>query len=305
MKDLIIIGSGPAGLTAAIYAARAKLSPLVIAGTLWGGQLMTTTEVENFPGFPDGIQGPELMQRMLDQAMKFGSEILYEDVIKVELKSDVKKVYTHQKMFESKSVIISSGAMPRKLGIPGESEFWSKGVSSCATCDGAFYKGKQVAVIGGGDSAMEEAIFLTKFASKVYIIHRRDQFRASKIMVDKAASNEKIQFIFNTEVKEILGNQFVEKIKIYNNQENTESILDVDGVFLAIGHIPMTSFLNEELALDEGGYIKVINEVYTDVPGVFIAGDVQDHVFRQAITAAGSGCKAAIACERWLESLKK
>jgi thioredoxin reductase (NADPH) len=300
MHELIIIGSGPAGLTAAIYAARARLNPIVIAGTIWGGQLMTTTEVENFPGFPEGIQGPELMQKMLEQAQKFGAEIKFTDVTTVDLTGEVKKVHTVDEVLEARAVIIATGAEPKKLGIKGESEFWSRGVSSCATCDGAFYKNLKVAVVGGGDSAMQEATFLTRFASKVYVIHRRDEFRASKIMIEKARANEKIEFILNTEIKEVMGSEFVEKLKIFNNKTNVESELEVDGMFLAIGHTPMSKFLDGQLESSDEGYVVVKNEVYTNIEGVFVAGDVEDHIFRQAITAAGAGCKAAIAAERWL-----
>ncbi|RMD76836.1 thioredoxin-disulfide reductase [Candidatus Dojkabacteria bacterium] len=302
MRDLLIIGSGPAGLTAAIYAARARLNPLLIAGSVWGGQLMSTTDVENFPGFVEGIKGPELIENMMRQAQKFGAEIKFIDAIKVDVKDEIKKVYTNEGTFESRSIIIATGAQPRKLGIKGEQEFWGRGVSSCATCDGAFYKDKIVAVVGGGDTAMEEAEFLTRFASKVYLIHRRDQFRASKIMVERAKSNTKIEFILNTEVKEILGVKSVEKLRIYNNQLNLESDLFVSGLFLAVGHIPMSDFLQNQLDIDEEGYVITKNEVYTNIEGVFVAGDVEDKVFRQAITAAGSGAKAAIAAERWLSS---
>lgn len=303
-SEIIIIGSGPAGLTAAIYAARANLNPILIAGTTWGGQLMTTTEVENFPGFIDGILGPDLMTRMLKQAEKFGTKVVYEDATKIE-KNNSFTVYTYQNSYKSKSVIIATGATPKKLGIKGEEQFWAKGVSTCATCDGAFFKGKTVAVVGGGDSAMEESTFLTRFASKVYIIHRKNEFRASKFMQEKVKSNPKIEIIFNTEVKEILGENTVKKLLLQNSINGESSELEVDGVFLAIGHIPVTDFIKKEIELDQNGYIKAINGVKTNIEGVFVAGDVEDFRYKQAITAAGAGCKAALEAEKWLSELGK
>src|SRR5690606_2730975 len=310
MRELIIVGSGPAGLTAAIYAARANLKPLLLAGFSWGGQLMNTTIIENFPGFPEGIEGPKLMENMLKQAEKFGTEIKYENVVKVDLSEDIKSIKTDSGEYQAKSVIFAMGSEPRKLMIPGEDEFYGRGVSTCATCDGAFYKDKVVAVIGGGDSAMEESTFLTKFASKVYLIHRGNEFRASKIMADRAKNNPKIEILFNTEVKEVIGGpsendpnlKVVKKIKLFNNKENSESELYVDGVFLAIGHIPVTGVLKDKLPLDDHGYVTPLSfgSVKTNIPGVFVAGEVQDHTYKQAITTAADGCKAAIEAERWL-----
>jgi thioredoxin reductase (NADPH) len=300
-RNLIIIGSGPAGLTAAIYAARASLKPLVLAGITWGGQLMNTTEVENFPGFPDGIQGPELMERMMKQAKKFGAEVRYEQANIVDLKGDPKTIKTDENEYHAKSVIIATGAMPRKLGIPGEDKFYGRGVSTCATCDAAFYRDKVVTIVGGGDSAMEEASFLTRFAKKVYLIHRRDEFRASQIMQDRVKANEKIEIIYNTEVKEVLGEETVQKIKLFNNSKNNESELEVDGMFLAIGHIPVTEFLKNQIEVTEDGYAIADNDVETAIDGVFVSGDVHDEVYRQAITAAGMGCMASLRAQRWLE----
>lgn len=301
MEKLIIIGSGPAGLTAAIYSARADLKPIVLAGEQFGGQLMSTTDVENFPGFPEGVKGPELMMNMIKQAERFGAVMKYQSVSKVELEGEIKKVYAGNEIYESTAVIIATGASPRKLNIPGEDKFWGKGVSTCATCDAAFYREKVVAVIGGGDSAMEEATFLTKFAKKVFVIHRRDTFRASKIMVERTLNNPKVEVIWNTEVKEVLGSGKVEKLKLWNVLENKESELIVDGFFLAIGHIPNTGYLEGQLETDEQGYIKVTDHTKTSLEGVFVGGDVQDHHYRQAITASAMGCMAAMDTEKWLE----
>jgi thioredoxin reductase (NADPH) len=303
IHEVIIIGSGPAGLTAALYAARARLNPIVIAGSVWGGQLMTTTIVENYPGFPDGINGPDLMENMRKQAENFGAKVLNLDVTKVSLDKEVKEVHVGDKIFKSKSVIIATGASPRLLNIPGEQEFWAKGVSSCATCDGAFFRNKVVAVVGGGDSAVEEASFLTRFATKVYVIHRRGEFRASKIMQERLTTDPKIEVILNTEIKEVLGSTKVEGLKLFNNVTNVESELPVNGMFLAIGHIPNTAFLDDQLELNPEKYLIAEHGVYTGIDGVFVAGDVEDHMFRQAITAAGAGCKAAIVAERWLQTL--
>lgn len=304
INEVIIIGSGPAGLTAALYAARARLSPLVIAGSIWGGQLMTTTIVENYPGFPEGINGPDLMENMRKQAENFGAKIINVDVTKVNLNQDIKEVFVGDTMYQAKVVILATGASPRLLNIPGEKEFWAKGVSSCATCDGAFFRNKVVAVVGGGDSAIEEASFLTRFATKVYVIHRRDEFRASKIMQERLTTDPKIEVILNTEIKEVLGSTKVQALKLFNKESNSESELAVDGLFLAIGHIPNTAFLDEQLKLNPEKYLIADNGVYTGIDGVFVAGDVEDHVYRQAITAAGAGCKAAISAERWLQTLK-
>lgn len=303
IHNVVIIGSGPAGLTAAIYLARANLKPVVIAGLEFGGQLMNTTEVENFPGFPEGIMGPELMQKMLKQAERFGAEIKFINADKVDFSSDEKKVYSGEQVFNARSIVLATGASPKKLNLESESKYWGKGVSSCATCDGAFYKGKVVAVIGGGDSAMEEALFLTRFASKVYVIHRRNEFRASQIMQDRVLKHEKIEPIWDSEVVEVLGNEnIVTGLRLKNIQTSKESELSVDGMFLGIGHTPTTSFLQGSVDLDEQGYIKVSDNTHTNIEGVFVAGDVHDHKYRQAITAAGMGCMAALDVEKWLES---
>jgi thioredoxin reductase (NADPH) len=304
-EKVIIIGSGPAGLTAGIYTARAMLSPLLLAGSAMGGQLMTTTDVENFPGFPEGILGPELMQRMLQQAERFGTRILYEDAVRVNLREHPFTVETSAgNVFRCLALIIATGASPRRLGLPSEEKFFGRGVSTCATCDGWFYRDKVVCVIGGGDSAMEEALYLTHHASKVYVIHRRDQLRASKIMQERAFKNPKIEFIWNTVVTEILGDQTVTGVRLKNVKTGEESELPLDGVFLAIGHEPNTKLFEGQLELDERGYIVVDRYQRTSVPGVFAAGDCHDHTFRQAITAAGFGCAAAIMAERWLGELE-
>lgn len=299
-RKLVIVGSGPSGLTAAIYAARAELKPLVLMGSSWGGQLMSTTDVENFPGFPKGIQGPELIAAMVEQAERFGAELVYTDMESIEVDQRPFTINTTDKQYKTEAVIIATGARPRKLNIPGESEFWSKGVSSCATCDGAFFRDREVAVIGGGDSAMEEALFLTKFASKVYLIHRRDEYRASKIMQQRVVDNDKIERIMNTNVVEVQGSDAVEKLILedVNSQQRRE--LSVQGMFLAIGHIPETEKLNGVLDVDELGYLQTVDHSMSSIEGIFIAGDVQDHRYRQAITAAGAGCMAAIDVERWM-----
>jgi thioredoxin reductase (NADPH) len=304
-EKVIIIGSGPAGLTAGIYTARAMLSPLLLAGSAMGGQLMTTTDVENFPGFPEGILGPELMQRMLQQAERFGTRVLYEDAVRVNLREHPFTVETSAgNVFRCLALIIAAGASPRRLGLPSEEKFFGRGVSTCATCDGWFYRDKVVCVIGGGDSAMEEALYLTHHASKVYVIHRRDQLRASKIMQERAFKNPKIEFIWNTVVTEILGDQTVTGVRLKNVKTGEESELPLDGVFLAIGHEPNTKLFEGQLELDERGYIVVDRYQRTSVPGVFAAGDCHDHTFRQAVTAAGFGCAAAIMAERWLGELE-
>lgn len=301
MNDLIIIGSGPAGLTAAIYAARANLKPIVFAGLEFGGQLMGTTLVENFPGFVDGIDGPVLMQNMMKQAEKYGAKIEYINVESVEFNTPIKKVVAAGKEYQARAVIIATGASARKLGIESEAKYWGRGVSTCATCDGAFYKEKVVAVVGGGDSAIEEATFITRFASKVYLIVRRNELRASQIMQDKIKANPKVEIIWNSEVKEVLGDgKLVNALKLFNNNENKESELKVDGLFLAIGHIPNTKIFQGILDLDEEGYLIVKDNTKTKYEGVFVAGDVKDRSYRQAITAAGMGCMAALDAERFL-----
>jgi thioredoxin reductase (NADPH) len=299
-RNVVIIGSGPAGYTAGIYTGRANLKPLLLAGYGAGGQLMTTTEVENFPGFPEGIQGPDLMENMRKQAERFGSEILFKDVTKVDLSKHPFEVTYEDTTVQAKSIIISTGAGPRKLGIESEQRLWGKGVTSCTTCDGAFYKGKEVAVIGGGDSAMEEAVFLTRFANKVTVVHRREEFRASKIMEDRARHNPKISWALNKSIEEVLGNGKVSGLKLKDTKTNQYSELKVDGLFLAIGHIPNSSLFKGVLNMDADGYILTDGKMQTSVPGVFASGDVVDRTFRQAITAAGNGCKAALEAERWL-----
>ena len=302
-RNIIIIGGGPAGYTAAIYAARANLKPLVLAGYSAGGQLMTTTDVENFPGFPEGIMGPDLMENMKKQAERFGAEILYKDVTKVDFSKHPFTVTYEDTTVSAKAIIISTGAGPRKLGIESEQKLWGKGVTSCATCDGAFYKGKEVAVIGGGDSAMEEASFLTRFANKVTVVHRREDFRASKIMEDRARKNPKIAWALNKTIEEVLGNGKVSGLRLKDTKTAQESELKVDGLFLAIGHIPNSALFKGVVKTDEEGYILVDAKTQTSIPGVFACGDVVDRTFRQAITAAGSGCASAISAERYLESL--
>lgn len=299
--DVIIIGSGPAGNTAAIYTARANLKTLVIEGWQPGGQLTTTTEVENFPGFKNGIQGPQLMNEMREQAKRFGAEYLTKEVTKVDFSSRPFKIYADKEEYQSKSVIISTGAKPRRLGITSESRLWGKGVSACATCDGFFFKGKTVAVSGGGDAAMEEGTFLTKFCPKVYIINRSEQFRASDIMLNRAKANEKIEILTNKAIDEILGEDKVTGLRLKDTQSDKTSEITVDGVFLAIGHIPVTDLFKDQLELDKMGFIVHKNRTMTSVEGVFAAGDVVDHRYRQAITSAGMGCQASIDVEKWLQ----
>ena len=304
MENVIIIGTGCAGYTAAIYTARANLTPLLISGTQPGGQLTTTTEVENFPGFPDGIMGPDMMMNMQKQAEKFGARIEYATVEAITKETDgTFKVKTGGGVLEAKTVIIATGAAPRHLGMPNEKELIGHGLTSCATCDGAFYRDVPVAVIGGGDSACEEAGFLTRFASKVYLIHRRDELRASKIMADRALENAKIEPVWNTGVTEYLTNEKGEMraVKLKNLVDDSESELEVECVFVAIGHVPNSSFVSGLVDLDENGYIiQVPGRTATKTPGLYAAGDVADHFYRQAITAAGQGCAAALEAERYL-----
>ena len=304
-RKVIIIGSGPAGLTAAIYSARANLNPLVFEGPQPGGQLTITTDVENYPGFPNGIMGPEMMDEFRKQAKRFGAECLFQMVDKVDFSKKPFSVWSNGKKHESDSVIISTGASARLLGLDAEQKLMGHGVSACATCDGFFYKNKNVVVIGGGDSAMEEATFLTKFASKVTIIHRRDQFRASKIMVERALKNPKIQIKYNFIVKDIIGDKEsgVRSIEIEDIVSNKTSNFKCDGVFLAIGHIPNTELFNDSIKLDDNGYIKTMpDSTLTNIDGIFACGDVQDNIYKQAVTAAGSGCMAALDAEKWLEN---
>lgn len=305
MREVIIIGSGPAGLTAAIYTARANLKPLVIGGLTYGGQLMNTTEVENYPGFPEGIMGPELMQNFIDQAKRFDAEIIMKDATKVELNGKTKKVWVGDEVYESKAIILATGAEPKKLNLPSEEKYWGKGVSSCATCDGAFFRNVEVAVVGGGDSAAEEATFLTRFASKVHLIVRKDQLKASKIMQDRVKDNAKIEIHWNSEILKVTGDENrVTGLNLLNNKSNETSSLDVNALFLAIGHIPNVNLVQGIIQQDELGYLETqAGTTFTNIDGVFVAGDVKDHRYRQAITAAGMGCMAAIDTERWLETI--
>jgi thioredoxin reductase (NADPH) len=303
VREVIIVGSGPAGYTAAIYAARAGLNPLLIASSVEaGGELMKTTEVENYPGFPDGTMGPDLMMQFQAQAERFGTEILMQDVTEVDLKGETKIVKTgNGETFEAKTVILATGAAYRELGIPREKELSGHGVSWCATCDGFFFREKTIAVVGGGDSAMEEANFLTRFASKVYVIHRKDSLRASKIMQDRAMANPKIEFIWNTEVTELLGEVKLEGVGLRNTVSGEESKMDLDGLFIAIGNDPRIWLVENQLELTEDRFIKVDGRTSkTSIPGVFACGDVIDPTYRQAITAAGSGCVAALDAEHYL-----
>ncbi|MGE3279120.1 MAG: thioredoxin-disulfide reductase [Candidatus Altimarinota bacterium] len=300
MYDSIIIGSGPAGLTAAIYNARADMKVLCIEGNTPGGQLMLTTEVENFPGFPKGITGPEMMKLFRDQAERFGTEFITKNATKVDFSGAVKKVYVDDQVYETKTVIIATGSKAKWLEVPGEKEFQSKGISACATCDGFFFKGKKVIVIGGGDTAMEEATFLTKFAEKVTVIHRRDELKASKIMQQRAFDNPKIDFIWNTTVEEFTGTTKLEGVKLHNLITDERTEMPIEGAFLGIGHTPATQIFEGHVDMDEKGYIKRTQHSMTSVAGVFVSGDVYDHRYMQAITAAGMGCEAAIDAERWL-----
>jgi thioredoxin reductase (NADPH) len=306
LNDVIIIGSGCAGLTAAIYAGRANLKPIVIDGYEPGGQLSLTTMVENFPGFPEGILGPDLIENMRKQAQRFGTEFKAGAITEVDFTRRPFKISAGSDVFETRALIIAAGATARMIGLESERKLIGYGVSTCATCDGYFFRGKEIAVVGGGDSAMEEANFLSKFASRVHLLHRRSEFRASKIMVDRARANEKIQFVTPVVVEEILdvAKGGVENLKLRNTQTNETTILPVEGVFIAIGHEPNTKVYRGKLDMDENGYLVTHDGSQTNVPGVFAAGDVQDHRYRQAVTAAGSGCMAAIDAEKFLEAHK-
>ena len=304
IHDVIIVGSGPAGYTAAIYAARAELAPVVFEGVEFGGSLMTTTEVENFPGFAEGIQGPELMDQMRSQAERFGADLRMDDVDRMDLTGDVKSVWVGDEEHKARAVILATGAAPRYLGVPGEKELLGHGVSSCATCDGFFFRDHDIAVIGGGDSAMEEATFLTKFAKSVTIVHRREEFRASAIMLERARANEKIRFATNKVVDEVVGDGSVSGLKLKDTVTGEISELPVTAMFVAIGHDPRSQMVADQVDVDESGYVKVASpSTRTSLPGVFAAGDLVDSHYQQAITAAGTGCTAAIDAEHYLASL--
>ena len=300
MHDVIIIGAGPAGYTAGIYCSRARHDTLLISGILPGGQLMNTTDVENYPGFSDGIMGPDLMTVMRKQTEKMGTKIIDDEVTSVDFKNRPLKVKTASEEFEARAVIVCTGAYPRKIGLDGEQTFAGKGVSYCATCDGAFFRDQELIVVGGGDSAMEESIFLTKFASVVHIVHRKEEFRASKIMQERALSNEKIKVHFNSTVKEIHGDQKFQQVVLNNTKTNEDKILEAGGLFIAIGHEPNSAVFQDQIELDGNGYIIIKNNTETSVSGVFCAGDVHDHRYRQAVTAAGFGCMAAIDVDKYL-----
>jgi len=304
MEKVIIVGSGPAGLTAAIYLARANLHPLVISGPEPGGQLIYTTEVENFPGFDQGVLGPELMIKMRQQAEKFGAKFVGSEVISAEFSQKPYKIVTESESFTAPCIIIASGAKPRTLQLKNENLYLSKGVHTCATCDGAFYKGKKIVVVGGGDSAMTESIFLTKFAEKVFIVHRGQELNASEIMQNRVTKNPKIEVMYNTEVKEYLGDGKIEAVQLMNNKNDQSWELKIDAIFLAIGQIPNSRPFINQLTLDKIGYIEATNNIFTKKEGVFVAGDVADWKYKQAITAAGFGCMAALEAEKYLSSLE-
>jgi thioredoxin reductase (NADPH) len=299
-RKIVIVGSGPAGYTAAIYAARAELAPTVIAGIRFGGQLMLTTDVENYPGFPEGISGPEMMELFQKQAERFGSQVILDDATEIDLSQRPFRIATSEKRFTADAVIIATGASAKWLGLPSEERLTNRGVSACATCDGALYRGKAMAVVGGGDTAMEEALFLTRFAPRVIVIHRRDALRASKIMQERARKNEKIEFAWNSEVVEVIGDECVKGVRIRDLVSGKERTLDVEALFVAIGHQPSTELFRGQIDLDATGYIRVTRGTRTSVEGVFACGDAMDPTYRQAVTAAGTGCMAAIDAERWL-----
>ena len=306
VRDVIVVGSGPAGYTAALYTARAQLRPLVFEGSQYGGALMNTTDVENYPGFPDGIAGPELMDQIRTQAERFGAELVTDDVIGVDLTGETKIVRTHSAEYAARSVIIATGSAYKRLGVPGEERLSGHGVSWCATCDGFFFRNQDIVVVGGGDTAMEEATFLTRFGKSVTIVHRRDSLRASKIMQDRAFTNDKINFVWDSEVVEVLGEASVTGVRIRNVKTGEERVLDAAGFFVAIGHDPRSDLFRGQVRLDEEGYVLVdAPSTHTSVPGVFAAGDVVDHVYRQAVTAAGTGCAAALDAERFLAALNQ
>jgi len=302
-RKVAIIGSGPAGLTAAIYAARANLEPLVIAGNVPMGQLMITSDVENYPGFPQGIQGPELMQQFREQAERFGSTIIDRDATRVDLRQRPFRIWVGEEEYRADAVIVATGASALWLGLASEEEFRGRGVSACATCDGFFFRGREIAVVGGGDTALEEATFLTRFAEKVTMLVRRGEFRGSKIMVDRAEHDPKIEILWNKEVTEVKGEMTVSALALRDTETGESSELAVQGLFVAIGYKPNTELFADQLTVGPGGYLEVVGETGSGIEGVFIAGDVHDHQYRQAVTAAGDGCKAAIDAERWLASV--
>jgi thioredoxin reductase (NADPH) len=304
-ENIIIIGSGPAGLTAAVYAARANLSPLLFTGQEIGGQIALTNEVENYPGFPEGITGPELVDLMQKQAQRFGARIEIDVVTQVDLKTHPFQIKTQNGTeYQAKSLILATGASPRRLNVPGEKEMMGRGVSYCATCDGFFFRGKEIAVVGGGDSALQEGLFLTRFASKVHVIHRRDQLRAQPILQDRARANEKMNFVWNSVVKEIKGNGTVERLLLEDTRTGRQSELPARGIFVYVGHIPNTELFKGQLSMDEEGYLEVDARLHTNVPGVFAAGETHDKVFRQAIVSAGFGCMAQMEAEKFLANLE-
>jgi thioredoxin reductase (NADPH) len=303
VHEVVILGSGPAGLTAAIYTARANLAPVLVEGLSAGGQLMNTTDVENYPGFPEGVQGPELMDLFRKQAERFGAAFVSGDVTRVDFSSSPFGVWTDEREIRGRAVIVATGASPRTLGVKGEKEYAGRGVSYCATCDGFFFRDQEIVVVGGGDTAMEEALFLARFGSRVTVIHRRDELRASKIMGDRALGHEKIEFLWDSVVDEVVGDgQKVSALKVRNVKSGSVIDRPCGGFFVAIGHVPNTTLFKDILAMDEQGYLVVRGGSTTDTAGVFVAGDVHDHTYRQAVTAAGAGCRAAIDCERWLEA---
>lgn len=299
--DVCVIGSGPAGLTAAIYTTRGAASTLILGGEIWGGQLMLTSEVENYPGFPEGVLGPELMSRMRDQAVRFGAEFVTENAVSIDTSKTPFEIKTAKTTYSARSIVIATGAETLWLGVPGEKELIGRGVSSCAPCDAPFFKDKRVAVVGGGDSAMEEALVLTKYASEVKIIHRRDELKASAIMQEKVKQNPKIEILWNTEVKSMKGEVKLESVELYNNKDQTTKKLELDGIFIAVGHKPDSDVFKDSVKIDEKGFIKIFGNTKTSVDGIFVAGDVHDMHYKQAITAAGFGCMAGFDALRFLD----